>query len=713
MSTGQKFNDSTTNWKVTAQTISTSTIGSDLTLDASNNINFLINNEPSTRIYISNTGEMHFPKAIHLNDAILTPTGPTGPSNLPTIFTNANFAPLTNNTATLGVTGLRWKDIYIGPGSLNIAGPVGSNVFATIGSNLSGIAYSQFGFAAPFINIGPDIDPLAPLGTIGGWEISGTGPTGGNFTDLVAQLITTGGTGLTGPVYSLINGKYGPTGPTGITGATGPTGPAGITGLTGFTGATGATGPQSTVTGPTGPVGTNGVSGGLVYFFDSITTTAPNNSGSLLLNPNTGTQTTLTGAINNGTTILMGTFTSATYTEAVPVVPGLWDLNVYASRSGNNNAIISFYMKIYYNNGSTNILIADGTLDKTIVTNHIVPPAVLYTNTLYVDFNGNIPVGGNLNIELYGTNTGNQNNSLILYFRGSTLPHIHTTLVANYGPTGATGPVGPTPTGTNWGDYLYWNNQNIPAAWAVGDHNITIGQNAGQTSQGTNAIALGFNAGNSGQGTNAIAIGNSAGFTNQGSGAIAIGYYAGQTNQAVNSIVINASGSGFSAATQSSFYVAPIRNYTQSTALGYDVTNKEITYYNQNALVIPSGIPLTLPSGGTNPVKLSINFNYTFSSVTRYAINYGTGGASGTYTINDYGLSNGLAGGQYTLVIELTITSSGGTTFTFNGTGITPPVPKTNFATITVGPFSSGTRYVVLTFAFDGTNYILSGSTFS
>jgi hypothetical protein len=141
----------------------------------------------------------------------------------------------------------------MGPGSLNIAGPTGTT-YATIGSNLSGIAYSELGFATPFLNVGPNINPSAPLGTIGGWQVYGTGPSGGNFTDLVARLINTGGTGLTGPVYSLIynNGYTGPTGA--ASSVTGPTGPAvnaninliSNTGFTGpfFTNVGGATGIQ-------------------------------------------------------------------------------------------------------------------------------------------------------------------------------------------------------------------------------------------------------------------------------------------------------------------------------------------------------------------------------------------------------------------------------------------------------------------------------------
>jgi hypothetical protein len=175
---------------------------------------------------------------------------------------SGNIIPNLSNVYTLGLTGSRWREIFMGPGSLNISGPTGSSIPATIGSNLSGIAYSQFGFATPFLNVGPNINALAPLGSIGGWQIYGTGPSGGAFTDLVAQLINTGGTGLQGPAYSLLfnNGYTGATGSTGSQGIQGPqgvTGSQGSQGLQGVTGSQGSQGPQ----GVTGSQGLQGVTG--------------------------------------------------------------------------------------------------------------------------------------------------------------------------------------------------------------------------------------------------------------------------------------------------------------------------------------------------------------------------------------------------------------------------------------------------------------------
>jgi hypothetical protein len=84
------------------------------------------------------------------------------------LYISGNIIPTKTNTYSLGLTSATWKDIAVGPGTLTIQGPTGYTIAATLGSNLTGLAYTQYGFATPFINIGPAIDPLAPVGTIGG-----------------------------------------------------------------------------------------------------------------------------------------------------------------------------------------------------------------------------------------------------------------------------------------------------------------------------------------------------------------------------------------------------------------------------------------------------------------------------------------------------------------------------------------------------------------
>jgi len=193
------------------------------------------------------------------------------------VYIGGNLVPTQSNTYILGASGATWKDIYIGPGSLNIAGPEGFTGVATIGSNLAGIAYSQNGFATPFLNVGPTISTTAPLGTVGGWQIYGTGPTGSTITtDLVAQQIVASGQGLTGPVYSLINSKTGPTGPAGIANAS-----------ISYISNQGYTGPASSITGYTG------------YFLDSVNLGITGTSYNKLYLINASCQVLCSGGIKN------------------------------------------------------------------------------------------------------------------------------------------------------------------------------------------------------------------------------------------------------------------------------------------------------------------------------------------------------------------------------------------------------------------------------
>jgi hypothetical protein len=156
-------------------------------------------------------------------------SGPSGSVSL-----QGDFLPTQDAIYNLGSTGLRWGEIHVGHGTINIAGPSGSSAVGTIGTDANSIVYTKNGFASPFINIGPSIDPLDP-GAIGGWVVGPTGTFGQDDYDLIAQQKLEGQAfpaGVTGPTYSLIK-RVGPTGPTGDTG---PTGIQGATGLQGPTG---------------------------------------------------------------------------------------------------------------------------------------------------------------------------------------------------------------------------------------------------------------------------------------------------------------------------------------------------------------------------------------------------------------------------------------------------------------------------------------------
>ena len=172
------------------------------------------------------------------------------------------------------------------------------------------------------------------------------------------------------------------------------------------------------------------------------------------------------------------------------------------------------------------------------------------------------------------------------------------------------------------------------AQFTQGSGAIAIGFSAGRYSQGTNAIAIGEDAGRTNQGSASIAIGAQAGMTNQGDNSIAIGYLAG-SQQAANSIVISATGTVVTGATASGTYIAPLRNITQTTVIGYNTTSNELTYYPT-----PSG------GGGGGTALTMRNFTQAYTSnATAYqfkAVNFdGTGSVNGGTALNDWGVTFG------------------------------------------------------------------------
>ena len=174
---------------------------------------------------------------------------------------NNNIIPAIDLEYTLGDEKHLWKEIFMGPGTLKIYGnaPKDSDIpnkgpgYASLGADQAGIAYTQYGFASPFINIGPTADVI-DIGQQGGWRINPLGlPTNPNY-DLVAQEVSLEGKAI-GQVYSLIrpisSGLIGSTGLQGISGIPGLTGATGVGSAAGATGATGLAG----FLGPTGATG--------------------------------------------------------------------------------------------------------------------------------------------------------------------------------------------------------------------------------------------------------------------------------------------------------------------------------------------------------------------------------------------------------------------------------------------------------------------------
>ena len=100
----------------------------------------------------------------------------------------------------------------------------------------------------------------------------------------------------------------------------------------------------------------------------------------------------------------------------------------------------------------------------------------------------------------------------------------------------STKPTAPFPSGTNYGDYIYWDS--VSTSWVIGSTKINLGSGAGQINQGGNSVALGNQSGNLNQGASSIAIGDSSGNINQGVYSIASGYQAGEKSQGNYAIAV-------------------------------------------------------------------------------------------------------------------------------------------------------------------------------
>jgi len=188
--------------------------------------------------------------------------------------------------------------------------------------------------------------------------------------------------------------------------------------------------------------------------------------------------------------------------------------------------------------------------------------------------------------------------------------------------------VAPISTGFAFGDYLYWNG----SVWNVGDTNISLGGNAGQTSQGSAAVAVGQFAGQSSQGSSAVAVGQYAGNSGQATGAVAVGQGAALNNQTANAIAI---GNGAGTSNQGGTAIAignsagRLLQSTSAIAIG-----ASCGYNNQGINAIAIGIGSASTLQGTNAVSIGPFTGKNAQGVNAIAIGIEAGGnVQGTNTV--------------------------------------------------------------------------------
>ena len=105
----------------------------------------------------------------------------------------------------------------------------------------------------------------------------------------------------------------------------------------------------------------------------------------LLITPNTGTQTIITATLNS-TYAIVGYF-YYTITTSTPLVPGVWDLNIWANVSGVSDKA-GIYFMTYYNTGvpgptptGTQLGAGSSTTETQIIN---TTQAQQYINSVYV-----------------------------------------------------------------------------------------------------------------------------------------------------------------------------------------------------------------------------------------------------------------------------------------------------------------------------------------
>jgi hypothetical protein len=143
-----------------------------------------------------------------------------------------------------------------------------------------------------------------------------------------------------------------------------------------------------------------------------------------------------------------------------------------------------------------------------------------------------------------------------------------------------------------------------------GSSTVAIGPDAGTTSQGTRSVAIGSSAGSTSQGSSAVAIGRSAGSDTQGSQSVAIGLAAGSDFQSISAVAIGSS-------------AGSISQGTNSIAIGL-----ETALQNQGGNAIAIGYSAGRNTQGANTVAIGYNAGSNTQGANSIAIGYNAG--SGT-----------------------------------------------------------------------------------
>jgi hypothetical protein len=165
----------------------------------------------------------------------------------------------------------------------------------------------------------------------------------------------------------------------------------------------------------------------------------------------------------------------------------------------------------------------------------------------------------------------------------------------------STGPISLNPSNGNF---------NVVNTMKLTQSQLSVGLNAGLSSQGAAAVAIGLAAGQSGQGGSSIAIGQSAGNDNQGANCIALGQSAGRQTARANCVAIGLSSGEFNQGQAGG----------ASVAIGENAGN-----FNQGSLAIGIGARAGNSAQGEGAVAVSYQAGENSQGIKAIAVGYTAG----------------------------------------------------------------------------------------
>jgi hypothetical protein len=250
------------------------------------------------------------------------------------------------------------------------------------------------------------------------------------------------------------------------------------------------------------------------------------------------------------------------------------------------------------------------TLNATVVTSSLTSVGTL----------ANLTVGGNTNLGPVAnvTITGGTNGQ-VLTTNGSNV--LSWTTVATGSSSNISNGTSNVSIATSNGNITQFVN-GIQTG-KLSTTSLSIGANAGLTSQGANSVAFGTAAAETSQGTQSVAVGYLAGQTSQGANTVAIGANAASNSQALGAVAV-----GFSAGanTQSvgavaiGYLTASATQGARSVAIG-----QEAAATNQGSQSVAVGLYAGQTSQGANTVAVGAAAGQTSQGASSIAIGLQSG----------------------------------------------------------------------------------------